>query len=91
MGDMAFGERLRLMDRNTEDYYYKMTARFLPMLSVFSPIPWIFPFMKRIPIPNGRSTNSTTLRTRYAENASGVNPPPPTYTLIVSSQTQIQT
>lgn len=52
MGDMAFGESFRLMDRNTEDYYYKTTARFLPMLSVFSPIPWVFPFMKRIPILN---------------------------------------
>lgn len=52
MGDMAFGEGFRLMDRNTEDYYYKTTARFLPMLSVFSPIPWVFPFLKRIPILN---------------------------------------
>lgn len=52
MGDMAFGASFRLMDRNEEDYYYKTTTRFLPMLSVFSPIPWVFPFMKRIPILN---------------------------------------
>lgn len=55
MGDMAFGESFRLMARNEEDYYYKTTARFLPMLSVFSPTPWLFPFLKRIPILNRES------------------------------------
>lgn len=52
MGDTAFGESFKLMDRKTEDYCYKTTARFLPMLSVFSPIHWVFPFMTRIPILN---------------------------------------
>lgn len=55
MGDLAFGESFGLMDRNTEDYYYKTTTRFLSMLAVFSPIPWVFPFMKRIPILNRES------------------------------------
>ncbi|KAK2606578.1 hypothetical protein N8I77_005318 [Diaporthe amygdali] len=55
MDDMAFGQSFRLMARNEEDYYYKTTARFLPMLSVFSPTPCLFPFLKRIPILNRES------------------------------------
>lgn len=55
MGEMAFGEGFKLMDRNEEDYYYKTTARFLPMISIFTPIPWLFPIIKRIPILNRES------------------------------------
>ncbi|KAG8159732.1 hypothetical protein KVR01_010369 [Diaporthe batatas] len=55
MGELAFGEGFKLMDRNEEDYYYKTTARFLPMISIFGPIPWLFPIIKRIPILNRES------------------------------------
>jgi cytochrome P450 family 628 len=55
MGELAFGEGFKLMDRNEEGYYYKTTARFLPMLAVFSPTPWVFPIIKLIPILNWES------------------------------------
>lgn len=55
MGEMAFGQGFKLMDRNEEDYYFKTTARFLPMISIFSPTPWLFPIIKRIPILNRES------------------------------------
>lgn len=55
MGEMAFGQGFKLMDKNEEDYYFKTTARFLPMISIFSPTPWLFPIIKRIPILNRES------------------------------------
>lgn len=57
MGAMAFGEGFKLINRNDEDYYYTTTARFMPMLSVFSPTPWLFSIIIAITILNRDANN----------------------------------
>lgn len=63
MGDLAFGQSFNMMKIQEQHFALKLLQAGMRPLGIFTPIPWIFPILKKIP----GAANGTKMFTKYIE------------------------